>query len=64
MKRILAGLIVILLLSSCSMAATYFVRNTLYVDVLTYMPKNLSETSGLAIIDGDVWTHNDTLRSK
>ncbi|PSU93816.1 hypothetical protein [Photobacterium kishitanii] len=60
MKRILAGLIAILLLSSCSMAATYFVRNTLYVDVLTYMPKNLSETSGLAIIDGDVWTHNDT----
>lgn len=54
------GLIAVLLLSSCSMAATYFVRNTLYVDILAYMPKKLSETSGLAIIDGDIWTQNDT----
>lgn len=42
------------------MAATYFVRKTLYVDILAYMPKYLNETSGLAVIDGDVWTQNDT----
>ncbi|WP_240345736.1 lipoprotein [Photobacterium sp. Alg240-V54] len=60
MKRILIGLLAVLLLSSCSVAATYFVRNTLYVDILAYMPKKLSETSGLAIIDGDIWTQNDT----
>lgn len=60
MKRIIVVLIAILLLSSCSVAATYFVRNTLYVDILAYMPKNLSETSGLVVIDGEVWTHNDT----
>ncbi|PQJ92456.1 hypothetical protein BTO21_06630 [Photobacterium phosphoreum] len=60
MKRIISVLIAVLLLSSCSMAATYFVRKTLYVDILAYMPKYLNETSGLAVIDGDVWTQNDT----
>lgn len=59
-KRIISVLIAVLLLSSCSMAATYFVRKTLYVDILAYMPKYLNETSGLAVIDGDVWTQNDT----
>lgn len=59
-KRIIAVLITVLLLSSCSVAATYFIRNTLYVDILAYMPEKLNETSGLAVIDGHVWTHNDT----
>lgn len=59
-KRIVVGLSVVLLLLLCSLGATYFVRNVLYVDILAYMPKKISETSGLAIINGDIWTHNDT----
>lgn len=59
-KRIVVGLSVVLLLLLCSLGTTYFVRNVLYVDILAYMPKKISETSGLAIINGDVWTHNDT----
>ena len=29
-------------------------------DVLTQLPRTLSETSGLMYIDGDLWTHNDS----
>jgi hypothetical protein len=59
-KKIITISLVALLLLSCGVAATHFVRNTLYVDILAYMPKKISETSGLAILNGDVWTHNDT----
>ena len=50
----------VLSLLLCGVAATHIVRNTLYVDILSYMPKKLSKTSGLAILNGDVWTHNET----
>ena len=50
----------VLSLLLCGVAATHIVRNTLYVDILSYMPKKLSKMSGLAILNGDVWTHNET----
>lgn len=60
MKKIFIALGAIILLSSCAVTAENFVRKSIYVDVLANLPTTLRETSGLAIIDGQVWSQNDS----
>ncbi|EAR56708.1 hypothetical protein SKA34_12480 [Photobacterium sp. SKA34] len=49
-----------LFLSGCSTASTYAVRKPLDVNVIANLPEVLNESSGLAVINGHVWSHNDS----
>nr|WP_255721173.1 MULTISPECIES: hypothetical protein [unclassified Photobacterium] len=52
--------VALLSLSGCSSASTYSVRKPLDVDVLANLPEVLNESSGLALINGQIWSHNDS----
>ncbi|KJG36014.1 hypothetical protein UA32_17705 [Photobacterium angustum] len=59
-KKNIYLMVVLLGLSGCSSASTYSVRKPLEVDVQANLPEVLNESSGLAIINGHVWSHNDS----
>ncbi len=53
-------LVALLSVSGCSSATTYSVRKPLDVDVIANLPTTLDESSGIAIVNGKVWSHNDS----
>lgn len=60
MKRLFLSLCILATSTACSSSEVHFVRKPLHIDVQADLPVQVNETSGLAVINNRVWTHNDS----